>query len=137
MNYIYGTSNVLSGLAYHCFEDSADGAPEGSVDTASRGVMEMVEDGVRFLVSIQNPDGGWGEGIGSYRMSPVTEYNLAEVKNLCSAASTPVQTSWAIMATMRYVGTNDASIQSGIRYLLQHQSVADTKSATTETVAGI
>ncbi|KAK5989793.1 Squalene hopane cyclase afumA [Cladobotryum mycophilum] len=46
VNYIYGTSNVLNGLKYF-------------VDIDKR-VPALVASAVRWLKSVQNPDGGWG-----------------------------------------------------------------------------
>ena len=50
VNYIYGTSNVLCGLA----------------QLGVSGSDPMVQRAVRWLKAVQNPDGGWGESLDSY-----------------------------------------------------------------------
>lgn len=53
VNYIYGTSSVLVGLSYFAKE---------RVD-----VKDAIANAISWLCSIQNADGGWGEGLDSYK----------------------------------------------------------------------
>lgn len=134
VNYIYGTSNVLAALAYHCFPDEnhvEDGSVGEKPSSLSRPVLlPVICPALRFLTSIQNADGGWGEAIATYRLSPVTNENAAEVKKLCSAPSTPAQTAWAIIGLLPYVSTDHPSIQAGIQYLIKQQNIKDLASRT-------
>lgn len=131
-NFIYGTSNVLSGLAYHYYP--GDDAANYDCDSKSKkappsALLSMVENAVRFLTSIQNPDGGWGESLESYRYKAVTMENRLEVSKLCSAPSTPSQTAWALLAISPYLPTTHPAIAAGIRYLVVQQTVSGLKSA--------
>ncbi|QDS69474.1 terpene cyclase [Venturia effusa] len=100
-NYIYGTSGVLCGLAYFAKE---------RVD-----VKNMVDDAISWLRYIQNQDGGWGEGLDSYK-----EHRRAGI-----GPSTPSQTAWALMALIPYVDPDDDTIKHGIEYLLRTQTDVD------------
>jgi squalene-hopene/tetraprenyl-beta-curcumene cyclase len=99
VNYIYGTSGVLSALALV--------AP----DTHRR----AIERGATWLVSCQNTDGGWGETCFSY--------NDPALKG--QGDSTASQTAWALIGLMAagdVTGApNQEAIQKGIRYLIETQ----------------
>lgn len=99
VNYIYGTSGVLSAL---------------SLIAPDRCAKEIVR-GASWLVSCQNPDGGWGETCASY--------NDPRLKG--TGSSTASQTAWAligIMAAMDAVQFAGAtSVAQGIAYLLATQ----------------
>jgi len=97
-NYIYGTSNVLCGLAYFSNED--------------RLVQNLISSALHWLVKIQNTDGGWGEGLESYQDS---------ARAGCGP-STPSQTAWAIMALLTHVSPTDAAIKMGIAHLVASQT---------------
>lgn len=60
-NYIYGTSNVLSGLAYHHRprDDEERESEKGTDSTLPCMVLAMVKPAIQFLISVQNADGGW------------------------------------------------------------------------------
>jgi squalene-hopene/tetraprenyl-beta-curcumene cyclase len=92
MNYIYGTWSALCAL-------NAAG-----VDHDSREVRKAVT----WLLSIQNDDGGWGEGGESYRLS----YRGYE-----RAPSTASQTSWALLGLMAAGESEHPSVERGIGYL--------------------
>ncbi len=92
MNYIYGTWSVLCAL-------NAAG-----VDPSSAAVRKAVE----WLRSIQNPDGGWGEGGESYRL----DYRGYE-----AAPSTASQTAWAVLGLMAAGEKDHPSVAKGIQYL--------------------
>jgi squalene-hopene/tetraprenyl-beta-curcumene cyclase len=63
---------------------------------------------VTWLLSIQNDDGGWGEGGESYRLS----YRGYE-----RAPSTASQTSWALLGLMAAGESEHPSVERGIGYL--------------------
>jgi squalene-hopene/tetraprenyl-beta-curcumene cyclase len=96
MNYVYGTWSALSALA------AAD------VDRRS----EPFRRAVSWLVSIQNPDGGWGESADSYRL----DYRGYE-----RAPSTPSQTSWALLALMAAGEMDSPAVARGVAFLLETQ----------------
>lgn len=100
VNYIYGTSGVLSALTY--FDRSAD-------------IREAIGRGALWLIEVQNEDGGWGESCASY-----TDPSLKG-----QGVSTPSQTAWAIMgliaAAPTLAGRERAAIERGVQYLLDTQ----------------
>ena len=75
MNYIYGTWSALCALAV------AGEDPQS----------EPVRRAVAWLIRIQNPDGGWGESGGSYRL---------DYKEFEPSPSTSSQTAWALLGLM-------------------------------------
>ncbi|MEC4818839.1 MAG: squalene--hopene cyclase [Scytonema sp. PMC 1069.18] len=98
VNYIYGTSGVLSALSAI--------APQKTIP---------IERGAAWLVECQNLDGGWGETCRSY--------NDASLKG--QGKSTASQTAWALLgliaageATGKFA---QQAIERGIRYLLETQ----------------
>jgi squalene-hopene/tetraprenyl-beta-curcumene cyclase len=104
VNYIYGTSGVLSALAVI------------AADTHK----PQMERAVNWLVSCQNTDGGWGETCWSY--------DDPSLKGI--GVSTASQTAWALIGlldTGKALGTfaTDA-IKRGINYLLASQTVEGT-----------
>jgi squalene-hopene/tetraprenyl-beta-curcumene cyclase len=97
MNYIYGTWSVLCAL-------NAAG-----VDHA---VPEMRK-AARWLTSIQNADGGWGEDGSSYKL----DYRGYE-----PAPSTASQTAWALLGLMASGDVDDPAVARGIAYLQTTQA---------------
>ncbi len=97
MNYIYGTWSVLAGL-------NAIG-----IDPAAPEVRRAVD----WLVSIQNPDGGWGEDGESYKL----DYTGHE-----PAPSTASQTAWALLGLMAAGEVEHPAVARGIRYLAATQA---------------
>ncbi len=99
VNYIYGTSGVLSALAVF--------APKTHQDYLLRGVA--------WLVSCQNRDGGWGETCHSYK-DP-------QYKNLGN--STISQTAWALIGLLDAGNALESyaqtAIKRGIDYLISQQ----------------
>ncbi len=99
VNYIYGTSGVLSALAL----------------MAPNTHQQAIERGVAWLVSCQNADGGWGETCFSY--------NDPALKG--RGDSTASQTAWALIGLLaaadatEYPATD--ALQKGVRYLLATQ----------------
>lgn len=102
-NYIYGTSNVLCGLAY--FKDDYTVA------------SNLVEPAIGWLRSVEREEGGWGESLLSYKTPEAAG----------CGPSTPSQTAWALMALLAHVPRNDEAIQRGIRWLLLTQESEEGK----------
>jgi squalene-hopene/tetraprenyl-beta-curcumene cyclase len=101
VNYIYGTSGALSALALV--------APKKHQNEIIRGAS--------WLVSCQNPDGGWGETCRSYEDSKLKG----------KGNSTASQTAWALiglLAAGKATGKFELeAISSGVNYLLGAQKV--------------
>ncbi len=96
VNYIYGTWQVLRGLA--AIGENMD--------------QEWIRRGRDWLESCQNDDGGWGETCESY--------NFPSLKG--RGPSTASQTAWALMGLCAGGDANRESIQRGITYLLETQN---------------
>ncbi|MBI3552447.1 MAG: squalene--hopene cyclase [Elusimicrobia bacterium] len=95
VNYIYGTWQVLKGLA--------------AVDEDM--TSPYIRKAVAWLKSVQREDGGWGETCATYA-DP-------SLKGRCGAA-TPTQTGWALMGLMA-AGVFDDSVRRGVDYLIRTQ----------------
>jgi len=95
VNYIYGTWSVLRGLGA-IGEDCA---------------QEYVQRAVAWLVSRQNPDGGWGETLASY--------DDPELGG--RGDSLPSQTAWALLALFAVGHTDGPAVDNGIRFLVHTQ----------------
>jgi squalene-hopene/tetraprenyl-beta-curcumene cyclase len=93
VNHVYGTWCVLSALAPLHVAD-------GEIARA-----------VAWLRSVQNPDGGWGEGCASYR-----DASFAGV-----GTSTASQTAWAMLALQVGGATASQSSEAGARFLVDSQ----------------
>lgn len=96
MNYIYGTWSVLCAL-------NAAGLPRASPE---------IRRAADWLVSIQNGDGGWGEGAASYKL----DYRGHE-----PAPSTASQTAWALLGLMAAGKLDHPAVERGIAYLRETQ----------------
>ena len=92
LNYIYGTWTALCAL-------NAAGLPL----TDSR-----MQRAAQWLISIQNADGGWGEGGESYKL----DYRGYE-----AAPSTASQTSWALLGLMAAGFVDHPAVAKGVKYL--------------------
>ena len=92
VNYIYGTWSALAAF---------NGAGISPDDPAVRRAAD-------WLIAIQNPDGGWGEGCDSYRL----DYRGYE-----RAPSRASQTAWALLGLMAAGAVDEDSVTRGIRYL--------------------
>jgi len=97
LNYVYGTWSSLCAL-------NACGIDRGCTE---------IRKAVEWLLSIQNPDGGWGEDGTSYKL----DYRGHE-----PAASTPSQTAWALLGLMAVGETNNPAVERGVRYLFRTQT---------------
>lgn len=100
VNYVYGTSNVLCGLQYFM------NVPRVSV---------MCHTAVRWLRSVQNDDGGWGECLETYSNPELAGQGV----------STASQTAWGLMGMLagEKVPVEDMAIERGIRWLLRNQEI--------------
>jgi squalene-hopene/tetraprenyl-beta-curcumene cyclase len=95
VNYIYGTWQVLVGLAAIGY------------DLRSPAVRR----GVNWLKNVQSADGGWGESCLSYD-DPSTAGR---------GPSTASQTAWALLGLMAAGETDSEAVRRGIEYLLETQ----------------
>lgn len=95
-NYVYGTWSVLTALA----------------DAGISAQDVMVRRGVEWLLSRQNPDGGWGESNDSY---------LKGVRGPVHVASTPHHTAWALLGLMAAGEGNSDAARRGINHLIRTQ----------------
>jgi squalene-hopene/tetraprenyl-beta-curcumene cyclase len=95
-NYIYGTWSVLMAL------EQTNIAKSDPIYTKA----------VTWLKSVQNTDGGWGEGNDSY-LDASTKGQFH--------TSTAFQTAWAVLGLMAAGQTNSLAVKSGIDYLLNTQ----------------
>ncbi len=95
-NYIYGTWSVLLGL-------EQTNLPKDD---------PMYTKAVKWLKSVQNFDGGWGEDNMSYHDDSLRgQFHI----------STAFQTAWALLALMAAGETHSAEVKAGINYLLRNQ----------------
>ncbi|MDM9381165.1 squalene--hopene cyclase [Chlorogloeopsis sp. ULAP01] len=104
VNYIYGTSGVLSALSV----------------IAPQTYQNNIEKGAAWLIECQNPDGGWGETCRSY-----DDPNLKG-----KGRSTASQTAWALIGLIAAgKATNKfakPALEKGINYLLTTQQADGT-----------
>ena len=96
VNYIYGTWSALCALNA----------------TGVGAALPEVRKAMRWLESIQNPDGGWGEGCESYKLG---------YQGHKPAQSTASQTSWALLGLMAAGAVDRPSVERGVDYLLARQ----------------
>ncbi|MBF9235300.1 squalene--hopene cyclase [Microvirga alba] len=96
MNYIYGTWSALCALR------------AAKIHTHSGAVRRAV----KWLVEIQNPDGGWGEDGDSYHL---------DYRGHQPAPSTASQSAWALLALMAAGEVKHPAVSRGIEYLRRTQ----------------
>ncbi len=95
VNYVYGTSNVLCGLARQ------------RVDASD----PMVTRALRWLESVQNADGGFGETLASY----------SDRAAMGRGRSTASQTAWGVMGLLAYRPPTDEAVVRGVTWLVERQ----------------
>jgi squalene-hopene/tetraprenyl-beta-curcumene cyclase len=105
-NYIHGTSMVLCGLTTFSKDDDR--------------VRAMTLLAIRWLKSVQNVDGGWGEGTDSYENQ----------ERAGRGVSTASQTAWGIIALLAHLPPSDEAIRKGISYLISSQTDQREKGST-------
>ncbi len=100
VNYVYGTSNVLCGLAHHSHNPHT---------------QRLVIPAMRWLRSVQNLDGGWGEGLDTYKLP----------ERAGRGTSTASQTAWGLMGLIAGNGGNvgDESVEKAAQWLIAHQII--------------
>lgn len=97
LNFIYGTWSVLCAL---------NAAGVGHRDP-------MIRKAADWLISIQNPDGGWGEDAESYQL---------DYKGYEHAPTTASQTAWALLALMAAGEVDNPAVKRGVEYLKSTQT---------------
>ncbi|MEM6846698.1 MAG: squalene--hopene cyclase [Pseudomonadota bacterium] len=90
-NYVYGTWSALCALNAVGFDPN----------------RPQVQRAVEWLRSQQREDGGWGEGLETYQPD----------RRGFTTASTPSQTSWALMGLMSAGAVDGPAVERGISYL--------------------
>ncbi|MFI9306161.1 squalene--hopene cyclase [Streptomyces triculaminicus] len=96
VNYVYGTGSVLPALV-------AAGIPASH---------PAVRRAVAWLREVQNPDGGWGEDLRSYR----------DPEWIGRGASTPSQTAWALLALLAAGERDSEAVVRGVAHLTDTQA---------------
>jgi squalene-hopene/tetraprenyl-beta-curcumene cyclase len=110
VNYIYGSFLAMRGLAAsHAASNAASGAASSAANGAP-GAREAIAKAARWLRSIQNPDGGWGESCASYAR-----------ERFVPAVSCASQTAWALLGLAAAGERDSAEARRGAQYLLDRQ----------------
>jgi squalene-hopene/tetraprenyl-beta-curcumene cyclase len=94
VNYLYGTFLALRGL--RAAQDP--------------GASKAVWKAGKWIVSVQNEDGGWGESCASYNEG-----------RFVPAPSTPSQTAWALLGLVAAGQGDTEALARGVRYLVDTQ----------------
>jgi squalene-hopene/tetraprenyl-beta-curcumene cyclase len=95
VNYVYGTGGVLRALA-------SVGVHTGPA----------VARAMKWLRSVQNDDGGYGESCTSYD----------DPGCMGQGESTPSQTAWGLLGLLSAASPDDVAVQRAANYLLKHQN---------------
>jgi squalene-hopene/tetraprenyl-beta-curcumene cyclase len=95
VNYVYGTSGVLR-----------------SLETVSLTAKEYCQRAVKWLRSVQKPDGSFGESLRSYH----------EPQTKGEGNSTASQTAWGLIGLLAATETTDPAIQNAVSYLVEQQN---------------
>jgi squalene-hopene/tetraprenyl-beta-curcumene cyclase len=94
VNYVYGTSGVLRAM-----------------ETIGQSTGTEGQKAAKWLKSVQNPDGGFGESILSYY----------DEKLKGKGQSTASQTAWGLIGLLAVVGANDPSVERAVGWLVENQ----------------
>jgi len=113
VNYIYGTCQALCGLEHFakCPRECMDGNCTTHLDHPTRLARSLIPPAIAFLKSHQNPDGGWGECLSTYK-----DPTLAGKGN-----SRPSQTAWALLGLLAHLSPTDEAILRGVAWLVKEQ----------------
>jgi squalene-hopene/tetraprenyl-beta-curcumene cyclase len=95
VNYVYGTSGVLR-----------------SLETVSLTAKEYCQRAVKWLRSVQKPDGSFGESLRSYH----------EPQTKGEGNSTASQTAWGLIGLLAATETTDPAILHAVSYLVDQQN---------------
>lgn len=99
VNYLYGTFLALRGLA-------------ASKDLRAKSAMERA---AKWIRSVQNKDGGWGESCSSYMKD-----------HFVPGPSTASQTAWALLGLHACGDVSSNAVERGMEYLLSTQNSSGT-----------
>jgi squalene-hopene/tetraprenyl-beta-curcumene cyclase len=99
VNHLYGTWSAMAGLA-RIGEDMS--AP-------------YIRQAVTWLLSRQNPDGGWGESC----------YTYDDPRTAGMGKSTASQTAWALLALLHAGEAKHPAVARGVRFLLETRTPND------------
>ena len=127
VNHIYGTWCVISALAALRTNrvTLSEAPPKGVIlsegaERRSRRTSDeidsMIDRAAQWVISVQNPDGGWGETCHSY-----VDESFAGM-----GASTPSQTAWAVLALQLAGLPQHPAVERGLRYLCERQRLDGT-----------
>jgi len=94
VNYIYGSFLAMRGLA----------------SSGLAGTEDALSKAARWLRSVQNPDGGWGESCASY-----------DRDGFVAAGSCASQTAWALLGLAAAGDRESAAARRGLEFLLERQ----------------
>jgi len=97
VNYIYGTFLACRGLRF----------------SGAKGFEKALDIAAKWIKSVQNDDGGWGESPLSY----------ADPFKKGKGISTASQTAWALMVLYAAGDYNSSAVERGIEYLVAGQDV--------------
>jgi len=95
VNYVYGTSGVLR-----------------SLETVSLTAKAYCQRAVRWLRSVQKPDGSFGESLRSY----------TEPQTKGEGPSTASQTAWGLIGLLAGSEVSDPAIEKAVSYLVEQQN---------------
>ena len=109
VNYLYGTFLALRGLRA----------------SRDRGASRAIWKAGRWIASVQNVDGGWGESCASYGEG-----------RFVPAPSTPSQTAWALLGLIAAGQAESESLARGARHLMSTQRADGTWDETLATGTG-
>lgn len=99
VNYIYGTSGVLRAL-----------------ETVGLAKEDFSQRAAKWLRLVQNPDGGFGESIASYKDPSLKG----------KGASTASQTAWGLIGLLAAGSPSDPAVARAVHYLLDRQNADGT-----------
>ncbi|MBX3404238.1 MAG: hypothetical protein KF699_12585 [Phycisphaeraceae bacterium] len=99
VNYLYGTWQALGGLMYAGFDPGCD----------------VVQRAVRWVLSVQNDDGGFGESANSY----------LDRSLMGRGPSTASQTAWGLMCLLYALRPDHEACRRAVQWLCDHQLIED------------